>query len=66
MDRNGLILQPLFTLDIFLYPNPDNAFIKKKDDFITFTLRCIIENVFVSTYLKKKGNLILKAAVDVV
>lgn len=53
MGRNRLILQPLFTLDIFLYPNPDNAFIKKKDDFITFTLRCIIENVFVSTYLKK-------------
>ena len=54
MDRDRLILQPLFTIDIFLYPNPDYIFIKEMDDFITCTLRCIIENVFVSTYFKKK------------
>ena len=52
---------------ICLHRNPDNVFIKEMDDFITCTLRCIIENVFGSTYKKKNnGNLILKVAVDVV
>ena len=40
MDGNRLILQPLFTIDIF----------QEMEDVIKCTIRRAIENVFVSTY----------------